>query len=35
MGALIGCRAVKFDSLNNLLLSVHTVFMNILHSVSL
>ena len=35
MGALRGCRAIKFDSFNNLLSSVHTVLVNILHSVSL
>jgi len=35
MGALRGCRAVKFNSCNNLLSSVHTVLVNILRSVSL
>src|SRR6218665_3813352 len=35
MGALRGCHAVKFDSCNNLLSFVHSVIVNILHSVSL
>src|SRR6218665_1010627 len=35
MGALRGCRAVKFDSCKNLLLSVHTMLVIILRYVRL
>jgi len=35
MSALCGCRAVKFDSCNNILSSVHTILVIILRSVSL
>jgi len=34
-GTLHACHAVKFDSGNNLWSSVHSVILNILHSVSL
>jgi len=35
MGAVRGCRAVKFDSCYNLLSSVHTILVIILRSVRL
>ena len=35
IGDLHGCRTVKFDSCNNSRSSVHTIFVIILHSVSL
>ena len=33
MGALRGCRVVKFDSCNNLWSSIHTIFVILLYSV--